>query len=499
MILLKNGRVVDGSLKEPYLADILIKGDRIAAIGSIPREKADTVIDCMGIACVTPGIIDIQTNSDHYLTLFTHPDQSDFVHQGVTTIIGGHCGASLAPLLTGSLESIRKWGDPDSLNVDWHSLKEFFRVLKRRPLGVNFGTLVGHATIRRALTRNENRNLSRQKLKLFRTLLEEGLEEGAFGLSTGLGYSESARTPYDELKALVKAIKSAGGIYATHLRNETEHLKKSYEETEKIADETGARVMIEHLQPLRGYEEQFQTVLERIGARKEEDLWFTISPFDTSVIPMYMLLPEWAKRGGFEDMLRAMRMLRNEKRILEAWKDLETDDMTIVKAPHHTFLTGKTIAEVAKSRDEKPARTLLDLMKITRMRALILMKNATSARIEEALVHPRAIPASQSAAFPQKSPAMARLPHATQTFSHFLTVAQSKGIPFERAIERITSLPARLMGIRSRGEIKKGNFADLVIWKDAAVSTVIVNGVATLSEGKITGAHPGYALRKNDE
>ena len=165
MLLIKNGTIVDGSGKPPYKADVLVVGDKISAIGNFSYKKAEVVIDALGLY-VAPGFIDVNTDSDHHLSLFTNPPQEDFLLQGITTIVGGQCGASLAPLLYGSLESIRKWADPNLVNVNWHTVSEFFEVLSGKKIGVNFATLAGHGTMRRAIVGEDLRDLTDRELKL---------------------------------------------------------------------------------------------------------------------------------------------------------------------------------------------------------------------------------------------------------------------------------------------------------------------------------------------
>src|SRR5579863_3016540 len=138
-LLIKNVRIVGGVREFPDNCDLFINGEKISAIGNFPAKKADEVVDGQG-AYLSPGFIDVNTGSDHYLTLFEYPSQEDFLKQGVTTIFGGMCGASLAPLVYGELESLRKWGATDRINVNWHSVAEFLHLLDQHPLGVNFGT-----------------------------------------------------------------------------------------------------------------------------------------------------------------------------------------------------------------------------------------------------------------------------------------------------------------------------------------------------------------------
>ena len=158
-LLIKNVQIVGGAGNNANGAttDVFVSDNKISAIGSFPNKKADMVLDGQG-AYLSPGFIDSNTGSDHYLTLFDNPNQEDFIKQGVTTIMGGMCGASLAPLLYGSLEALQKWGDPNRTNVSWHTMGEFLKVMDKHPTSVNFGTLVGHATVRRALVGLANRH-----------------------------------------------------------------------------------------------------------------------------------------------------------------------------------------------------------------------------------------------------------------------------------------------------------------------------------------------------
>ena len=166
-LLIRNVQILGGVRDFPEPMDVFIAGDKISAIGHFPNKKADDVLDGQG-AYLSPGFIDVNTDSDHYLTLFDYPSQDDFLKQGVTTIFGGMCGSSLAPLFYGSLESMRKWGGAEEkVNVNWHTVAELFAVIDKRPLGVNFGTLIGHSTMRRALVGDELRDLTKNELNVF--------------------------------------------------------------------------------------------------------------------------------------------------------------------------------------------------------------------------------------------------------------------------------------------------------------------------------------------
>ncbi len=170
-LIIKNVQPLGSTRKLPPQIDIFISGDKISAFGSFSSKGADETIDGKG-AYISPGFIDVNTDSDHYLTLFDDPAQEDFLTQGVTTIIGGQCGSSLAPLIHGSLKSLRKWTDVGHINVDWNSVKDYLSVLEKRHPGVNFGTLIGHSTIRRSIIGESQRNLTKNEFKVFDEILK---------------------------------------------------------------------------------------------------------------------------------------------------------------------------------------------------------------------------------------------------------------------------------------------------------------------------------------
>ncbi len=279
-------------------SDVFVSDNKISAIGNFPNKNADLVLDGQG-AYLSAGFIDVNTGSDHYLTLLNSPSQEDFLRQGVTTTIGGMCGASLAPLLYGTLEALQKWGDPNRINVNWHTMAEFLAVMDKRPTGVNFGTLVGHATIRRALVGEAIRDLTKNELGVFERTLETALSEGAFGLSSGLNYVHSRKTPYAELRALAEIVKKYNGVYATHLRREAAGIKESVEETIKLARETGVSTLISHFIPFIGAEKEYEEALALIDALPPDvNLHFDIFPSTISLRPIYTFLPEWVQTGG---------------------------------------------------------------------------------------------------------------------------------------------------------------------------------------------------------
>ncbi len=501
MLLIRNANIIDGTGKPSYKGDIFVAGDKISAIGAFPNKKADTVIDALGLT-VTPGFIDVNNDSDHHLALLTHPSQDDFLKQGITTIIGGHCGASLAPLLYGSLESIRKWANPDLINVNWHWVSEFFRVMEKRKIGVNFGTLVGHSTIRRAIIGEDQRDLTDKELNVFERIVERSLKEGALGISSGLGYAHAHLTPYAEIRALVKIVARYNGVYSTHLRDEQSGVEAAVTETTRLAEETGVRTLISHLRPLIGYESQIARAVKHLRELPDTvDLHFDLYPFGTSYLPIYTLLPEWAKRGNLEAMLSLVNSPMHRGKLREGLAPSagfvpETlKSIVIAKSPGSDYLVGKTLGTFAASRELDVRDAMLELMTMTRMRAVLLINNINKSIAERMVFEPRALIATNSASLPHGADLEPE--RAIKTFTRFLELARVMPPSlFEQAVGKITAIPAKKFRLLGRGMIKQGCYADLVCLDGTNVVHTILNGQVAVTNGVVTPALAGRVLRR---
>lgn len=499
-LLIKNVKLLGAAEKFPESVDVFINGEKISAIGAFPNKKADKVIDGLG-AYLSPGFIDVNTDSDHYLSIFDNPGQEDFLRQGVTTIVGGMCGASLAPLLYGSLESVEEWADAKNFNVDWHTLGEFLSLLDKKPLGVNFATLIGHSTVRRAITGDSLRDLTKNELKVFAGVIKRALAEGGFGLSTGLGYAHGQKTPYSEIKFLAKIVKNFNGVYATHLRKTGSGILESVEETIKLAKETGAKTLISHFLPIQGSEKFYREALAKINSLpKNLDLHFDIYPFDISILPLYTFLPHWAQTGGIQTMAKNISDDWLKPRILDGLADLKPEDVVLSQAPGNDLLVGrslKDLEEIYNVPDYKSA--LLKLMETTKLNASVFYRNINKNLIKAAISSPRSLIASNSASFSESKTAKILKPErAVSTFPKFVTMVESEKIStLEEAIKKITLEPAKKFNLARRGLIKEGYFADLTLFKDGEIKSVVVNGVVAFEDGGPTSKLAGHALRHN--
>ncbi len=485
---------MDGTGAPGEKKDILIKDDKIVGVGIFPEQQAETVIDAMGLT-TTPGFIDVNTDSDHYLSLFTDQAQQDFLLQGVTTIIGGHCGSSLAPLLKGSLESIRKWGDTNLVNVNWNTMAEFLSNLDRLQLGVNFGTLVGHATIRRAILGDVLRDLTVGELEMLKAAVKQALDEGAFGVSTGLAYNHARNTPYAEIKMLAELAAKANGVYATHVRNERENLPSAVGEAVNIAKETGVRTLISHFRSMRGFEKQFEEALALIE-RTEADIKFDAYPFDYSIVPLYTLLPEWAQQGSLEQMQKLIADSNNSEEIEKSFKEISGSEVVIARAPGFDYLIGKTIGEYAQAQEMELPEALLQLMQQTKLKPVVFKKNINFDETVKALMSERSLVASNSPSLLEGRNVLEN-ERAIKTFSKFLGIVQkTPDRSLEWAIAKVTSQAAAYLHLKNRGVIREGAIADIAILGNNRAVHVIVGGRLAVKDGTFQGICNGKVLRR---
>ena len=498
-LLIKNVRIIGGTRNFPDPVDVFIAQDKISAIGNFPNKKADQTLDGQG-AYLSPGFIDVDTSSDHYLTLFEYPSQADFLRQGVTTIFGGTCGSSLAPLLYGSLESVRKWGGlEDKVNVDWHTMVEFLKTIDRRPLGVNFGTLIGHSTIRRAIVGDATRELTKNEVDVLLSTIKHALQEGGFGVSTGLGYVHGKNTPYSELKKIAELVKQHRGVYATHLRNSGPGVGESVLETIKLAKETGVKTLVSHFVPMNQAHAEYETALGQIESLPSSiNLRFDLYPFDTMLLPIYTFLPAWAQVGGQETMLAG---LVDEWLMKRLKADMPVPDeryCIVAQAPGNDFFVGKTLQEVRIIYGlSDPRDVLFRLMSETKLRGTLLYKTLDEDLIRRALGSSRSLVASNAPSFDTnaKRGRLYKSDRTTSTFPAFLSLAEHGLMPLADAVRKITLIPAQEFGLVGRGEIKEGNFADLTCFRNGEFKFTVVNGRVAMKDGEFQEIFSGKALR----
>ena len=517
-ILIKNGTVIDGVGTPAYHADVAIKNGKIEKIGFLGSPGAKTVIDATG-QYVAPGFIDINNASDRHWTLFSHPNSESSLWQGVTTIIGGNCGSSLAPLTTGNIiASIQKWADIRKINVNWLTLADFFAEVKKQKLTLNFGTLVGHTTLRRSIVGDEFRELTEKEIGQMKHMLRSALSDGALGFSTGLTYSHAKPSTPDEIEYLVSSIKP-GKIYSSHLRDEENNLYDSVLEAIDTAKKTKISVEISHFKAIRKSNfNLFDKSLEAIEKAAEEgiNINFDIYPYTSTATVFYTLLPSWIAVGGRAKLIENLKNPELKKRAIEEMSGKEGDFSNIIVASGNidkTFI-GKSIKTISQNQGNGILETIINLLIASEGKLIVFWPCLSEENFVKALKNQLSIVASDGATYNLDDTRDGYLAHP-RSFGCFLRVLsyyvrEKNIISLENAVKKMTALPALKLGLSNRGIVRQGFFADIAIFnfdtiKDLAsfenpfqyaqgIHSVIVNGQVALSLGKIINQGMGQIL-----
>ncbi|MEM4648318.1 MAG: hypothetical protein QXO12_03370, partial [Candidatus Pacearchaeota archaeon] len=376
MFLIKNGLIFNGKGQAPFKKDIIIKDDKIIALEDNVSNFSnfEKVINAQN-SFVFPGFIDINTDSDHFFTIFSQPSQKDFIKQGVTTIIGGNCGASLVPFFYYSLSSLNEWPFEKKINIDWHNFKEFKDLILKQGIGVNFGTLIGHNTIRRFLTKGELRDLTDDEIKIFKMIIEENLKIGALGFSSGLNFFHSRQIPYYELKELTKVVADYKKVFAVHLRNNEQDVIYSILEIIDLAKENNLNIEISHFQPLKNFKKEYLQAKELINKFTQNiSIHFDCNPFNSQILPIYLFLPKWFQdNNNLGKMLEIVLSDHLKTRLLEYFRKFNGEQIIINYVPENLkFLQGKTLLEYANLNNISSSEALLKLMRITHLKASLI-------------------------------------------------------------------------------------------------------------------------------
>jgi N-acyl-D-amino-acid deacylase len=519
-LLIKNANVIDGTGQPGQVLDVAVQGDEIVNVAPKINSTAESVIDAKGkILC--PGFVDLQNHSDSYWQIFDNPQLHSLISQGYTTILVGNCGASLAPLLTHeALYSLQKWHNLEGINVNWVSYSEFIEELSRKRFACNIASLVGYSTLRRAIVGDQIRSLSNRELDSLKNALRESLEAGAFGMSSGLSYAHEIIISELELFELAKIIKSFGGLFSIHLRSEGGEIIEALDEALDIAKNTGVNLKISHFKVKNEHNwEKFPEVLSLIDTAYMQgtQVHFDLYPYNVMWQPLYSYLPKWAIEGGRAIMLKHFADPVQKNKILMYLNNLgvKFSEVRVASTASKLSFTGKTIGQIAKNLECSSEQAVLHLIQNGGSEVLVFEKDMDMEQVEQLTLHPLSFISTDGAGF-SNLPSGGGLVHPRSfgSATKFLSdIRKKSSLPLETAIKKLSGGPAKKMGLKKRGEIKIGNFADLVIFDaqkiadkatyenpyllSEGINYVFVNGKAALAEGQLTGQLPGYALRKS--
>ncbi len=520
-IIIKNGMILDGTGAREFAGDVGVKEGMITDIGNLNGERAEKVIDAKG-HYVAPGFVDIDNHSDTHWQIFLNPDLESLIRQGVTTIVGGNCGSSLAPLVDKSmLSSIQKWTDIRNLNLNWLSTREFLEEIEQRPLSVNFATLLGHGTLRRGFVHDESRPLRAAELSGMAKMLRHSLREGSLGMSLGLAYVHGRHATEHELSTLASVVGKYGGFCTAHLRNEGKELPEAVSEAITMARSSGVRLHISHLKAVgRRHWEQMDRALYLLEASDSEgvDVSFDIYPYRSTATVLYTILPTWVTDGGKKMM---MERLRDKSIRLEAIHDLKEERIDYSSAyisvsSLNKMIMRTNVLDMARSQGKLPEEVIFDVLLASDDRAIVSLDALSEDNIEKGLRHPFSIVSTNGTGYPLAHAKTGEgvHPRCFGAFPRvlFRYVREKRLLGWEEAIHKMTGKPAQKAGLVKRGAIAVGNHADIVVInpnevEDHATSEnpyrypsgipfVVVNGKLAVDEGEYTGRRSGVVLRR---
>jgi dihydroorotase/N-acyl-D-amino-acid deacylase len=527
-VIIANGRIVDGTGSPWYYGDVGIRDGRIAAIGKLGDAPAAKRIDAAG-KVVAPGFIDMLGQSE--LTILVDPRLPSKIYQGITTEVTGE-GNSPAPLIGRARDEMAQALEHYGLTADWRTFGEYFARLERQGIGINLASYVGATSIREAVIGLDDRPPSAAELARMRALVREAMEQGAVGVSSSLEYAPAPYAGTEELIALAAEAAPYGGIYATHMRSEGDAITAALDETFRIAREAHIPAEIWHLKVAgkRNFG-RMADVIKRIEAARASGLDISADTYAYTAWfnDMSAFVPPWAHDGGNDRMIARLKDPATRARIIKDIKtpstkwDNEWDEVQgpesilvgVVKNPALLPLQGKTIAAVAKERGKDPLETLLDILVEDNGFTGCAVFGMQEADVALALAQPWVAVNNDSSGTSPEGVLGKEHPHprAYGTFPRILRkyVREEHRLSLEDAVRKFTALPAQRMRFTDRGVLKQGLFADVVVFDPATItdrstfsepnqlatgmSWVLVNGVAVIADGRMTGAKPGHVLR----
>lgn len=523
-IVLKNGKIIDGTGNPWFKADIGITQGKIVKIGFIETEESHKMVDAEGMV-VSPGFIDIHNHADY--TMFGFPNCESFVMQGITTGVVGNCGASFAPVNSNTQDLFKNYLSPLMAKTDcdwnWNSFKEYLDKIKAKKVAINLVPLVGHGAIRCAVKGFDKSIASYEEIERMKKILADCLVEGAYGMSTGLYYPPGGYANTDEIIELGKILKQYGGIYSTHVRDEATKLIESVKEAIRIGEENDIPVEIAHHKAMCeenwGKVNYSLTLMEEARKRGVE-VGCDVYPYEAGSGKITSILPLWTMEGGIDSLLEKLTSNVKRKQIKEEMMynvkrgdKAEFNRIMIATCPANKGYEGHYLDEITRKKNRNDEyEAFFDILLETQADASIVVFFMNEKDIKTIISHP--LSAICSDAWPT-SPTAGGNPHprAYGTFPRVLGkyVREEGLLSLEEAIRKMTSMPASRVRLKDRGLIREGFWSDIVIFdaeriKDRStfqkphqypigIEHVLINGGFAVEKGVLTYNLFGSVLR----
>ena len=526
-VVVKNGYLINGTGNPWFKADVGIRSSKVLEIGELGSEDAKRIINAECLA-VCPGFIDMHSHSEYSLLVNSRAESK--IRQGVTTEVNGNCGDSPAPI-KGITEDAAEEAKQYKLDMDWSTLGEYLDKLERQGIALNVAQLVGHGTIRTAVMGYENRPPTREELDKMKESVAEAMADGAFGISTGLFYLPGCFADAEEVIELCKVVAEHGGIYTSHIRGEGDPLIEAVAEAIEIGEKASIPVQISHHKAcgIKNWGKVQKTLWMMKQARaRGVDVTCDVYPYEACGTDLVSLIPTWAHEGGVDKLRERLKDSKNRERIkkemlkgLPGWESsVEQSGWRKIKVigwKMHKEFEGRTLAEIAELKALDPFDLTFDL--ILKKESPELVDLAMSREdVCTVIKHPLSMVGSDGWALAPYGVLGETKTHPRSygTYPRILGkyVREEKVLTIENAVRKMTSMPAQKLGLRNRGMIRKGMWADIVVFdlkmvRDEAtyedchrypegIEYVLVNGEIVVDKGEHTGALPGKVLRLSD-
>jgi len=527
-VVIRGGIVYDGTGSPGRRADVGIRGDRVAAVGDLGRARAKAVLEAKGLA-VAPGFINMLSWATESL-IVDGRSQGD-IRQGVTTEIFGE-GDSMGPLTPEMKARMRAQQGDLRFEIEWTTLAEYLAYLEKKGVSPNVASYIGAATIREHVVGHDDRAPTAEEMDRMRALVRREMEEGALGIGSSLIYAPGFYARTEELIELCRAAAPYRGKYISHLRSEGDRLLEAVEELIRIGREAGVPAEIYHLKAAgESNWPKMDAVIDRVEAarRAGQPVTADMYTYTAAATGFTACLPPSAMAGGYEALFRRLQDPAERAKILaamraapEGWENLcraagSPDRLLLVEFKTEALkpLAGKTLAAIAEMRGKDPEETILDLILEDRTRVGVVFFLMSEENVRRQVRLPWVSFGSDAASMAPEGVFLksSAHPRAYGNVARLLGryVRDEKLITLEEAVRRLAALPAANLGLADRGVLRRGAFADVVVFDPATVADratydqphryavgmrhVLVNGVPVLRDGEHTGATPGRALK----
>lgn len=513
--LIQNATVYTGLKEAPQQLDVAIQGERIAAMAArIAPSRAREILDATGLA-LTPGLID-----PHASTGFGYffPHAADHkLFQGITTEIFGNCGTSPGPIGERLLPTMERLSENIGFPFTWRSLSEYFQAIEPQ-LQFNVGTMVGHSTLRGGFVEDWN-HLQPEELEHMKAALAQAMDEGALGMSTGLIYAPGCFADTDEIIELARIAKAKGGIYASHVRDERDEVEQAVDEALAIGKATGIPVLVSHLKAAeRKNWGKIPGLLKKIEAYNqthEVEARIDVYPYTAVSTKLRAFVPKHLLKDGIAEIQEKLKRPEVIQEIAE-WiehRDYDLDNMLIISDEFEAY-AGKSVAAIAREAGLHPAETMAEILRAS-TEMWIVYHCINEQDMDAAICWEKAMVCTDSWSYPINAPETIGKPHPRSygAFTQYLQtyVADKQLLRFEEAIHKATYLPAEFFGLKGRGHLKPGNYADLVAFDRGRIRAratyltprqlsegtvhVWVNGQQVIREGAMQDVIAGKILK----